>query len=303
MTDVTPVDAITHDPERGPAARQRPEDLLAALALDAPGALALAAGSQPITDDHNRMATASFYDSGAGLDAQSLSGILAPYDPLQRANSWVFRSNYSFPYVARRMAMYTARDASIPERIAAMDRALNNGVVMNAVMLGSQTNKVAQANALAHASQWKALSELDADLASVPWTDPSKAQAVQLRAEWRSHVITPSLRQQLGEECVSILDEAIVAQPTLTLYGLRARCGLVATRNDVVIESLWSLGNGTYHNALHQSAERRDVARRDLMTIIIALEKNLPIGQSSDFDSARRDEVALKLRAHISRLQ
>jgi len=279
------------------------EDLLAALALDAPGALALATGSQPITDDHNRMATASFYDSGAGLDAQSLSGILAAYDPLQRANSWVFRGHFWFPYIARRMAIYTARDGSIPERIAAMDRALNNGAVMNAVMLGSPPSKVAQASELAHANQWKALSELDAELASVPWTDATKAQAVQLRAEWRSHVITPSLRQPLGEECLSILDEAIVAQPTLTLYGLRARCGLLATRNDVVIESLWSLGNGTYHNALRQSPERRELARRDLMTIIIALEKNLPIGQSSGFDSARRDEVALKLRAHISRLQ
>jgi spermidine synthase len=289
------------------------EDLLAALALDATGALGLAAGSQPITDDHNRMATASSYDSGAGLDAQSLSGILAPYDPLQRADSWVFRAfrdQLSFPYIARRMAIYTSRDASIPERIAAMGRALNNGAVMNAMMLGSSpqppsktAQMVAHASELAQASEWKTLSELDADLANVPWTDSTKAQAIQLRAEWRSHVITPSLRQHLGEECVSILDEAIVAQPTLTLYGLRARCGLVARQNGVVIESLWSLGNGTYHNALRQSPERREEARRDLMTIIIALEKNLPIGQSSDFDGARRDEVALKLRAHINRLQ
>jgi phospho-N-acetylmuramoyl-pentapeptide-transferase len=71
----------------------------------------------------------------------------------------------------------------------------------------------------------------------------------------------------------------------------------------VVIESLWSLGNGTYHNALRQPTERRETARRDLQTIIIALEKNLPIAQSDAFDSDRRDEVALKLRAHISRLQ
>ncbi len=78
---------------------------------------------------------------------------------------------------------------------------------------------------------------------------------------------------------------------------------LIAARNDVVIESLWSLGNGTYHNALRQPAERREIARRDLQTIIIALEKNLPIAQSGTFDGERRDEVALKLRAHISRLQ
>lgn len=37
MTDVTPVDPMSVDPERGPAARQRPEDLLAALALPTQG--------------------------------------------------------------------------------------------------------------------------------------------------------------------------------------------------------------------------------------------------------------------------
>jgi hypothetical protein len=71
----------------------------------------------------------------------------------------------------------------------------------------------------------------------------------------------------------------------------------------VVIESLWSLGNSTYYNALRQPAERRERARRDLQTIVIALEKNLPIPQSGAFDSQRREEAALKLRAHISRLQ
>ena len=35
----------------------------------------------------------------------------------------------------------------------------------------------------------------------------------------------------------------------------------------------------------------------------ITLEKNLPVARSEGFDRARRDEVALKLRAHISRLE
>jgi hypothetical protein len=289
------------------------EDLLAALALDADGARALAAGSQPITDDHNRMATAGFFDSGKGLDRQSLSEILAAYDPMQQENGWVFRAfreHVSFPYIARRMALYTSVDASIPERIAAMNRALEGGAVMKAVMLAPSpdvvsetTETVARARALARASQWKAVSELDADLARVAWRDSSKTEAIQLRAEWRSHVITPALRRPVGDECIAIIDEAVVSQPALALYGLRARCGLIAGRNDVVIESLWSLGNGTYHNALRLPAERRETARRDLQTIIIALEKNLPIAQSGAFDGERRDEVALKLRAHISRLQ
>jgi spermidine synthase len=289
------------------------EDLLATLAIDADGARALAAGAKPITDDHNRMATASFHDWGQGLDRQSLSRVLAAYDPLRNRDGWVFRTlgdRISFPYLERRMALYSSVDSTIPERIAAMNLALERstgGSIMNAVLVdssqkGSAADLVTRASDLARASEWKALSELDANLSEIAWTDPAKYQAIQLRAEWRSHVITPSLRRQLGDECVSILDEAIVAQPTLALYGLRARCGLVAARNDVVTESLWSLGNGTYHYALRLPPERREKARRDLRRIILALEKNLPIAPSGAFDSARRDEVALKLRAHISRL-
>ena len=76
---------------------------------------------------------------------------------------------------------------------------------------------------------------------------------------------------------------------------------------DVVIESLWSLGNGVYGNARGKPADQRATARRDLQTLIVALEKNLPIAGSGAFDDPfnirRRDEVALKLRAHIARLR
>lgn len=292
------------------------EDLLAALAVDADGARALAAGAEPITDDRNRMATASFFDARNGLDRQSLSRILAAYDPLRKADSWVFRALHdrlSFPYVARRMEIYASTDPTIPERIAAMNLALErsaDGSIVNAALAGSSrgapggtADMVAQASGLARASDWKAVSQLDADLASVAWTDAAKFQAVQLRAEWRSHVITPALRRQVGDECLSILDEAIIAQPTLSLYGLRARCGLLAARNDVMVESLWSLGNGTYHHALRLPPDQREKARRDLRAIILTLENNVPVSQSGAFDSRRRDEVALELRAHISRLE
>jgi hypothetical protein len=286
------------------------EDLLAALAADADGARGLAAGAQPITDDHNRMATASFSHHVRGLDPRSLSVVLAAYDPLRRSDSWVFRTlrnRVSFPYIAGRMAIYTSMDPTITARIDAMNGALNRGAIINAALRdtrpGVSTDAVAHARELARANEWKALSELDADLAQVAWTDSAKGEAIQLRAEWRSHVISPTIRRRIGEECISIIDEATVSRPTLALYGLRARCGVIAVRNDVVIESLWNLGNATYYNALRQPAERRDIARRDLQTIIIALEKNLPIAQSGAFDGQRRDEAALKLRAHISRLQ
>jgi hypothetical protein len=178
-----------------------------------------------------------------------------------------------------------------------------NAVLREARSRSDAAGTVARARELAQANEWKAVSELDGALEKIAWADSSKGEAIQLRAEWRSHVISPALRRQFGDECISIIDEATVSRPTLALYGLRARCGVIAARNDVVIESLWSLGNGAYRNALREPAERRERARQDLQTLIIALEKNVPVADAGNFDSARRDEAALKLRAHISRLQ
>jgi spermidine synthase len=292
------------------------EDLLAALALDAAGARALAAGAKLITDDDNRMATASFSHSNKPLDAQSLGHLLAAYDPMQKPDSWVFRSfrdTVSFPYIARRMAAYKSSDASIAGRIDAMNRALQhsaNGTVMNAVLRARPPDAaddsaaiVAQARELARTSDWQGLSALDAALSRVAWTDDSKSEAIQLRAEWRSHISSPEGRRTAGEECISIIDEALMTLPSLRFYAMRGRCGLLAGRNDVVVESLWRLGNGTYLRAVGQPAIQREAARRDLQTLVIALEKNLPIAQSGAFDIARRDEVTGKLQAHISRLQ
>ncbi len=302
------------------------EDLVVALAVDADGARALAAGAPLITDDKNRMATESFYDSGRGLAPQALSQILAPYDALRQADSWVFRSfrdRLSFPYMARRIAIYASADASIRDRISAMNRALagtSSGAVTSDSVADAalpdaasssasggaasdSASAVARATELAVARDWRAVSELDSALADIPWTDIAKPRAIQLRAEWRTHVISAAPRRQAAEECISILDDAILVQPTLAFYSQRARCGLIAARNDVVIEALWNLGNSTYYNARGKPADQRETAQRTLRTLIVALEKNLPIAQSDAFDSARRDEIALKLRAHIARLQ
>ena len=292
------------------------EDLFAALAVDSNGARALAAGAKLITDDDNRMATSSVYDFGGGLDAQGMGRILAPFDPLQDPDSWVYR-NYrdrlSFPYIARRIAMFTTADGSARDRIAAIARALETPAAagaVNAVLRSAQREPegegaaiVGRGSQFANANEWKAVSELDPALAQIAWTDPWKLDAVQMRAEWRSRVTSPRLRRRAGEECIAIIDDAIVVQPSLALYGLRARCGRLAGRNDVLIESLWNLGNGTYNNARRLPAGQRQTARQTLQTLITALDKNLPPAAEGRFDAARRDEVAQKLRAHIARLE
>jgi spermidine synthase len=337
-----------------------PEDVLTALAVDEHGARALAAGAPLITDDDNLMATSSVYDFGRGLNAASMGRILAPFDPLQNPDSWVFRSfreRLSFPYIARRMSMFASIDASIADRIAALTRALEGSeaghatqatllavrndpdgarqvareavarfpesqslrylylrpwtgalargaaspeIAAAAVPLRDSAAALLTAGKLANDGNWKAVSELDAALAGVSWTEPWKLDAVQMRADWRSRVASGSRRRQAGDECISILDEAIVVQPSLALYGMRARCGLAAARFDVLIESIWSLGNGRYHNARRGTADERQTTKRDLQTLIVALEKNIPAG--AKFDRIRRDEVIEKLRENIDNL-
>ncbi|MEJ1960767.1 MAG: fused MFS/spermidine synthase [Gammaproteobacteria bacterium] len=292
------------------------EDLFAALAVDSAGARALAAGAKKITDDDNRIATSSVYDFGQGLDAQGIGRILAPYDPLQDPHSWVyrnFRDRLSFAYIARRIAMFTTADGSTHERIAAMARALEGSEVagaVNAVLLHAQRQPegegaalVMRGNQLISANDWKAVSELDPLLAQVAWTDSWKLDAVQMRADWRGHVTSRSTRRDAANECIDLIDDAVVALPSLALYGLRARCGVAAARSDVLVESLWSLGNGTYNNARNLSAGKRLAARQNLEILITALQKNLPATPEGAFDAARRDEVVQKLRAHIARLE
>ncbi len=120
-----------------------PEDLVAALAADESGTAALAAGAALITDDTNRMATSSVYELGRGLSADAAGRLLAPYDPLQRGDSFVYRElrgDLDFPYLARRLNFYRAIDPSILDRLRRMAEALgptDAGGYVQLVLLGS----------------------------------------------------------------------------------------------------------------------------------------------------------------------
>jgi spermidine synthase len=307
------------------------EDVVAALVLDAEGARSLAAGASVITDDRNRIATSSVHDFGLALSATEAGHLLAPYDPVQKPDSWVFeqyRDALSFPYIARRIALFAAVDASAPDRIEAISRVMAGtpaaheinetlraargdpeaaGQLAREALLREEAAPVLQARALADANDWTALSQRDEQLAQVPWTAPWKIDAVLLRAHWRSRASAPDLQRQLGNECISIIDEAIAAHSAVALYGLRARCAQQAHRYDAVIESIWSYGNGLYSNALRQGPERRLLVQQNLQTLIVALEKNLPPdaegAPTPRFDRARRDEVIRKLRDRIGWLE
>jgi spermidine synthase len=81
------------------------EDLIAALALDAHGVAALAAGAPPSSDDHNRMATRS-RSRADGLGPAALAALLAPHDPLLEPGSWVHArlgAELGYAYLAERL--------------------------------------------------------------------------------------------------------------------------------------------------------------------------------------------------------
>jgi spermidine synthase len=105
------------------------EDLVAALVLDTDGAKSMAVGAALITDDDNRIATSSVYEKGQGMNADTSGRALAGNDPLQNADSPIYRnlrSRLSFPYLARRNGVFILLDPSLADRVGRMGRILGN---------------------------------------------------------------------------------------------------------------------------------------------------------------------------------
>ncbi len=91
------------------------EDLIASLALNDEGSRAFAAGAAGISDDVNRFAVASLFDSGRNLSAEQLGELLSPYDPLLQPNSFgqdELQQPIAFDYVARRIESFIPLDRS-----------------------------------------------------------------------------------------------------------------------------------------------------------------------------------------------
>jgi spermidine synthase len=106
-----------------------PEDLLAALALEADGAAQLAAGRAPITDDDNRLATAGVQEWRRGLDAARLGALLAPYDPLTRPDGFVqreLRESLAFDYLWRGMALGPRATSGVSQRMRRLAEVLGD---------------------------------------------------------------------------------------------------------------------------------------------------------------------------------
>jgi hypothetical protein len=105
------------------------EDLIVSLAMDNQGSRAFATGADIITDDANRFAVASLYESGRNISAENLGYLLAPYDPLLHADSFIYRElvqQLAFDYVARRIHALVKFDESARARIKELANRVQN---------------------------------------------------------------------------------------------------------------------------------------------------------------------------------
>lgn len=129
------------------------EDVLAAFALDTASARSLAQGSQPITDNDNRLATSGVYDFKRAMTSAAAGRLLAPFDPLTHTDSFVYRElsqSISFDYLARHISTWAATDASVAERLERLTTILGNSEVGYFVRMttAARANQEAQAKQL-----------------------------------------------------------------------------------------------------------------------------------------------------------
>jgi len=144
-------------------------------------------------------------------------------------------------------------------------------------------------------SNWGAVAEADARLAEIPWSDAWYPEALELRVNWRSRVSSPEQKKRYGEEAIPMIDRLVLMNPTLSLYGMRARAGFAARRPDVVVESVSSyarLGAGMARAGVASV----DSLRQDRRALGAILDDAARLPQA---DAARIAEVRTELASLI----
>ena len=87
-------------------------------------------------------------------------------------------------------------------------------------------------------SEWREVAEADPLLAETTWKDAWYPEALELRVNWRTLITTPDKARRYGEEAIQMIDRQAIMNPTLALYGARARAGFAARRPSVIVESV-----------------------------------------------------------------
>ncbi len=335
------------------------EDMAAALVLDRARSRELASGAVLITDDHNRLATSSVYELARGLTPESVGRLLAPYDPIARADGWARAQGspaFSFPYIARRLSRFAAADPALAGRIEALARSApdrstalivramasrarddetNAARLLAAALDANPDNRQAQYEAVrpdlaaivdgtsdsTHAKlaarltgsaaavidarrfssqgDWVKASALDSTLAQANPTDAWYVDALVQRAAWRGHVSNPELRAEVGSQCLAMIDRALMSEPAIALFELRARCAAVLGQPDAVLESIDAFAVGTQAtlSAASQVELERLAAHFDVLTQAVSAA-----GAAAGVDIDRAQEVADRVQAVVDEI-
>ena len=110
----------------------------------------------------------------------------------------------------------------------------------------------------------------------------------------------PELRGRLADQAISLVDRAVVVQPSLPMFAVRARAALAADRPDVLLESVASVVQWTFAQGIPPAGPPRERALRsleDLRRILATttLEQRV--------DATRLAEVRGRIAEAMGRLQ
>jgi hypothetical protein len=143
-------------------------------------------------------------------------------------------------------------------------------------------------------SDWRAVAMADERLGEIQWADGWYPEALELRVNWRTRVTNPDQARRFGEQAILMIDRATIMNPTLNLYGMRARAGFAAQRPAVVVESVSS-----YVRLAAGMARAQVLSAETLRTDAGALRAILDDAQKMAGADAQR---IAEVRAEIARL-
>jgi len=237
------------------------EDVAMVQVLDDEGTRALAEGAFPITDDHNRLASAAGRLGDASTRRRQIDALLAAHDPLPQqiaeldvsrlirqlvARGDLARGKRLLPALsearqntARGWAQYEAGQSSRARESfrAALDvdprsQASRIGLAClppreaNLDELSSRASAVADGLDRHAAADWQGLQELDGELAQWRPADLLFTEAARLRAAWR----IASGEASAGEQALQIIDVLLTRRAAPIDYLTRAEAAHLAGR-------------------------------------------------------------------------
>jgi spermidine synthase len=233
---------VRRDPECfGRLGIRVPEDLAAALVLDEAGARILAEGAPLVTDDHNLLATQSPRILSRPIG--KLDGLVGAHDPLrtrhdgldtgylvqrlaerhQLARAARLVRSFSTPHerLIAEMEVAVARKEprkalALAERALALDPSSRRARVraerlaqrLGAEPGATEAEPVGRGRRLSEARDWGGLAQLDVALAAVDVRDPLRAEADELRIDWRLGAGTG----EAAREALALIDRTPSAQ-------------------------------------------------------------------------------------------